>query len=116
MSKKFVICIEGSGGGCDYTIGCNKRFDEYSADSLDDLLLEFHEDHEGQNYMSGDRNSDELSYETVYVVEGGFVDVSDKLRAMIMNENNVRLSRAALKAEKEERALYKKLHEKYGKK
>ena len=81
--KKFVVCIEGAGEGCDYTIGCNKRFYETEAESIDDLLLEFHEEHDGENYL---KRRNDFAYENVYVIEGGLINVTDKLQAMIDKE------------------------------
>lgn len=35
--NKYLVIIEGEGEGCDYTIGCNIRWDFYDAESLEDL-------------------------------------------------------------------------------
>ena len=34
--KEYVALITGSGIGCDYTIGCNKRWEFFEAEDMDD--------------------------------------------------------------------------------
>lgn len=110
--KKFVVCIEGAGEGCDYTIGCNKRFYETEAESIDDLLLEFHEEHDGENYL---KRRNDFAYENVYVIEGGLINVTDKLQAMIDKDYAELQKKEAAKIEADELKLYKSLKRKYEK-
>lgn len=122
---KFVVCYLGAGEGCDYTIGCNKTFSMMDADSLEDLKNKLHADLAGYEnvsngkeifaYMSGVRNYDyEHTYESVFVVPGELIDISDDLRQKI----NEGLGRAETlrrqEIETEEKELYQKLKQKYG--
>lgn len=49
---KYIVTFEGSGDGCDYTIGCNVTWREFEASSMEDaiqgakeIILEYSPDH-----------------------------------------------------------------------
>ena len=33
---KFVVLLTGEGGGCDYTIGCNMKWEKFEANSVEE--------------------------------------------------------------------------------
>src|SRR3989304_10493996 len=123
--NKWVICIEGHGEGCDYTIGCNYKFLEYETESglLPDLIDKLHCDFAGLNdmdiipriYMSGFEKYPEHVYDKVYVSHGELVDISDELRAKIKDMLIAKDQENEKQEENAEHELYKKLKEKYEK-
>ena len=113
---KFVICLKGYGEGCDYTIGCNFRFYEHNASSLEDLIEKLHIDFGGESsrpYMSGFEKYPEHVYESVYVVPGRLIDISDKLRDKIKEMLEEQNQQEQKTNEDVELALYEKLKKKY---
>lgn len=40
---KYLLAIQGVGGGCDYTIACNQKIMTIEAESLEDALLQAEE-------------------------------------------------------------------------
>jgi len=116
--SKWVVCINGHGQGCDYTIGCNSKFYETEADSLQALIDKLNYDFANlkdvkeygetpQIYMSGFEKYPENVYDKVYVACGELVDISDKLREKIKDMISEK------EKEDSEYELYKKLKEKY---
>ena len=112
--KNYVVCINGYGDGCDYTIDCNKTFQEIEAESIEDLLDKIHTEHE-YVYMSGCGDDDYHTYKDVYVIEGELINVSDALRAKIRAEIEKDEAEKRKLEEEKEKELYKKLQKKYEK-
>lgn len=114
---KYAIIIIGEGEGCDYTIGCNQKLVELEATDLEAARVEAKEimlgeyDPDENEFYEGYihiRGEDQIeSAQLVSIVEDLDIDGWLNEALTIVNEhiNN--------KCEAEERALLKKLKEKY---
>ena len=52
--KKFILLMMGRGVGCDYTIGCNRRWELFSKETVDDAVAKAREmvDYYGADQIS----------------------------------------------------------------
>lgn len=105
---KYLILLEGHGGGCDYTIGCNKKWEFIEAGSIQDardkvaLILEDHGCEEGCSRIAKATIIEPASISD-FKISGWEADKAKERRELQERE-----------LEKREKADFERLKEKFG--
>lgn len=108
----YVVLFTGAGEGCDYTIGCNRDWQFYNCETLEELkeqINEYYDDHSGEDTI------EEVEiYEVTdcnYIWKEMVKEKAEKER----KEKELAKKRKAEQKEAEEKELFEKLSKKYGK-
>lgn len=104
--KKFYAYFEGKGHGCDYTIGCNLRVEQYDAKDVQEVVdIITEEIEESPDYA-------EERIEQVTIIEAASETTLD-IFDLTSNIREKQLAEEQLKKEDEERAEYERLKKKF---
>jgi hypothetical protein len=110
--KDFVILIVGSGEGCDYTIGCNRRWIFRQGKSAKSVLNKYVQESRDDDGAVCSFYGNEINIEKMTIIEINdkmevdCQEIAEQLRSEKINKENVVL-------EEKEKAEYSRLKKKY---
>lgn len=110
----YYALITGQGEGCDYTIGCNMRFEKLKATNISDARKECIEVFKRYDISEDDGSPhDELRIESIVMLE---VSVEEKvdISGILASARKVSAEKEKVDAEMREREQFERLRKKYG--